>query len=195
LLAAIFFFCTIWWDFNESSLLRWMLRRIACENMLITCLFSVSKCEMWFEKCDSDFFFAKIVWAIHSRDHAWSFHRQFFWSFNLIFSEWRMFILDYRVTYVYSRFVERRLWWDVIKLDKTFHQSHCERLIEFDESDSSNLINENVISSNLTKAIHLTWRRKRHLIKSNERLISSNFWENRQFLYFLMSNFSQRHLM
>jgi hypothetical protein len=80
-----------------------------------------------------------------------------------------------RTTYVCFRFVERRLWWDVIKLDETFHQTHCERLIKFDESDLSNLMNESVISSNLTKTIHQTWRKKRHLIKSNERVISSNF--------------------
>ncbi len=96
-----------------------------------------------------------------------------------------------RRTYVCSRFVERRLWWNV-KLDETSHQT-WERLIKLDESDSLNLMNENVISSNLTKAIHQTWWR--HLIKSNERVISSIFWKERQFLYFLMSNLLQWHLM
>ncbi len=94
-------------------------------------------------------------------------------SFSII--EWRMLVFDRRATYVYSRLVERRLWWDVIKLDETSHQTHYEQLIKFDENDSSNLINENVISLNLTKAIHQIWRKKCHLIKSNERVISSNF--------------------
>jgi hypothetical protein len=52
------------------------------------------------------------------------------------------------------------------------------RLIKLDESGSSNL----------TKAAHQTWREKRHLIKSDENLTSSNFWEGRQSFYFLMSN-------
>jgi hypothetical protein len=98
----------------------------------------------------------------------------FFWSLNFIFSEWRMLILDYQVTYVCSRFVERRLWWDV-RLDETSYQAWRKRLIRLDEwkrhliksdeSDSSNLMSENVISSNLTKATHQIWR-KRHFIKS-----------------------------
>jgi hypothetical protein len=65
------------------------------------------------------------------------------WLSSLIFDEWRMLILDYRVTCVYSRLIKRRLWWNVIKFNKTSHQTHCERLIKLDE-----------------------W--KRHLIKSNE---------------------------
>jgi hypothetical protein len=109
---------------------------------------------MWSEKCDSDLFFAKIVWMIHSRDYAWLFHRQFFfWSFSLIFSEWRMLILDYQVTYVCSRFVER----DMLVLDfssdvyhetlsLTKHFIKIRRLIKFDESDSSNLTRKDVIS-------------------------------------------------
>jgi hypothetical protein len=110
---------------------------------------------------------------IRSRDHAWSFHRQFF-SNRLIsfFDEWRMLILDYRMTYVCFRFVERRLWWNV-KLDETFHQIWSEttrqtwrkRLIKLDESDSSNLTKK--------ASSHQTWW-KRHLIKFNESVISSN---------------------
>jgi hypothetical protein len=99
----------------------------------------------------------------------------FFWLFSLAFDEWRMLILDYRVTYVCSRLVERRLWWDVIKLDEKSHQTHCERLIKLDESDSSRLTTsshqtwlkrfiklDDVISSNLTKAIHQTWQMISH---------------------------------
>jgi hypothetical protein len=153
----------------------------------------ISKCEMWFEKCDSNLFFAEIVW---NDSFSWSCliisSSIFFDSSSLIFNEWRMLILDYRVTYVCSRFVERRLWWNV-KLDEAFHQIWKERFIKLDENDSSNLMSENVISSNLTKAIHQTWWR--HFIKSNERVISSNFWKERQFFYFLMNNLLQRHLM
>jgi hypothetical protein len=109
---------------------------------------------------------------IRSRDHAWSFHRQFFFDRLVsLFNEWRMLILDYRVTYVCSRSVERRLWWDV-KFDEashqiwseTTHQTWRERLIKLDESDSSIL----------TKATHQTWRKKRHFIKFDESVISSN---------------------
>ncbi len=81
-----------------------------------------------------------------------------------LFSEWRMSVLDYRVTYVCSRSVERRLWWDV-KLNEMIHQTWRERLIKFDESDSSNF--DEKTSS------HQTWR-KDHLIKF-EFVISSNF--------------------
>jgi hypothetical protein len=146
---------------------------------------------MWSEKCDSNLSFAwdclrRFVLVIMF-DHLIV---NFVDRLISLFDEWCMLILDYRVTYVCSRLVERRLWWDVIKLDETSHQTHCERLIKLDESDSSNLMSENVISSNLTKTIHQAWRKKRHLIKSNERVISSNFWEERQFFYFLMSKTS-----
>ncbi len=176
---------------------------VCCESMLITCF--ASCLEMWDVIWEMRFrlSFAEVVWMIHSRDHVWSSHRQFFfWSSNLTFSEWRMLILDYQVTYVCSRFVEQRLWWDV-KLDETSHQSWQKRLINLDESDLSNLISENVISSNLTKATHQTWWLKtssyqiwrKRLIKLNESVISSNLWERRQSFYFLMSNLMQWHLM
>ncbi len=134
----------------------------------------------------------KLFVTIRFRDHAWSSHRQFFWLFSLVFDEWRMSILDYRVTYVCSWFFERCLWWDVIKLDKTFYQTLCERFIKFDESDLSNLMNENVILLNLTKAINQNWLR--HLIKLDD-VISLNFWKEKQSFYFLMSSFLQRHLI
>jgi hypothetical protein len=108
----------------------------------------------------------------------------FFWSSSLIFDEWRMLILDYRVTYVCSRSVERRLWWDV-KLDETSHQVWRERLIKLNESDSSNLTKQT--------SSHQIWR-KRHLIKF-EIVISSNFWKERQFLYFLMSDLMQQRVI
>jgi hypothetical protein len=145
---------------------------------------------------------------IHSRDHAWSSHRQFFffffWSSSLIFDKWRMLILDYRVTYACSRSVERRMFvldlssdvWDETSLNLTRH------FIKFVVSDSLNL----------TKATHQTWWKKRHLIKWRKRLIKldesdvisssqisasshQTFWKDRQFLYFLISNLLQWHLM
>ncbi len=142
--------------------------------------------------------------TIHSRDHAWSFHRQFFWSSNLTFDEWRMLILDYRVMYVYSRSVERRMFildlssdvYDETSLNLTRH------LIKFVVSDSLNLTKAihqiwwmKTFSYQMTKAIHQTWRKQRHLIKSNQRVILSNFWKDRQSLYFMMSNLLQWHLM
>ncbi len=98
--------------------------------------------------------------TIYSRDHAWSSHRQFFWSSSFTLDEWRMLILDYRVTYVCSRSVERRLWWDV-KLDETSHQSWRERLIKLDGSGSLNLTKETSSHKTLTKASsHQTWDRR-----------------------------------
>jgi hypothetical protein len=74
-----------------------------------------------------------------------------------------MLILDYRVTYVCSRSVERRLWWDV-KLDEASHQTWSEtthqtwrkRLIKLDGSGSSDLTKK--------ASSHQTWRES-HLIK------------------------------
>jgi hypothetical protein len=130
-------------------------------------------------KCDLKnaikiYFLLKLFVTIRSRDYVWSFRRQFFWLFNFVFDEWRMSILDYRMTYARSRLVERRLWWNVIKFNKTFHQTHYKRFIKFDENDSSNLMNENVISSNLTKAIHQIWWR--YLIKFSKRKTIFFFW-------------------
>jgi hypothetical protein len=99
----------------------------------------------------------------------------FFWSFSLTFSEWRMLILDYWVTYVCSRSVERRMF--VLDFSSevydetsslTKHLIKVRRLIKLDESDSSNLTWKDVISSKLTKASsHQTW--DRHLIKLFEK--------------------------
>jgi hypothetical protein len=153
------------------------IETVCCENMSITCFASCF--EMWNVIWEMRFRFVLcrncLKWFILviMLDHLFV---SFFWSSNLTFDEWRVLILDYRVTYVCSRSVERRLWWDV-KLDEasrqtwneTTHQIWRERLIKFDESDSSNLTKENVISFNLTKASsHQTWR-KSHLIKLWER--------------------------
>jgi hypothetical protein len=131
---------------------------------------------MWSEKYDSDLFLAEIVWMIRSRDHAWSSHRQFFfWSSNLTFSEWRMSILDYQVTYVCSRFVERRLWWDV-ELDETSHQSETtyqtwrKRLIKLDEKERHLIkIDQSAFSSNLRSSSHQTFEKRDNSLLSDER--------------------------
>jgi hypothetical protein len=142
----------LWWDFACCSEYWDELLRKYADNVFCVVSRNV-RCDLRnaIQIC------SLLKWSvtIRSRDHAWSSHRHF--------DEWRMSILDYRVTYICSRFVKRRLWWDVIKLDETFHQTLCERLIKLDESDSSNLMSENVISSNLTKATHQTWWR--HFIK------------------------------
>ncbi len=67
-----------------------------------------------------------------------------------------MFILDYRITYIYFRFVKRRIFildllnnvYDETTLNLTKH------FIKFIVNDSLNLMNDNVILSNLTKAIY-----------------------------------------
>jgi hypothetical protein len=101
----------------------------------------------------------------------------FFWSFNLILDEWRMLILDYRVMYIYSRFVERRLWWNV-RLNETFHQIWRKRLIKLDENDSSNLIKKTSSHQTLTKASsHQIWNFR--LIKFLKRKAIFLFFDER----------------
>jgi hypothetical protein len=139
---------------------------------------------MWFEKCDSDLFFAEIVW---NDSFSWScliisssiflirqvsFLTSDACSFSII--EWCMSVLD--------------LSSDVY--DET--SSLTKQLIKLDENDSSNLTR----TTHQTRATHQTWRKRRHLIKLDESVFSSNlrssshqtFWEERQFFYFLMSN-------
>jgi hypothetical protein len=122
--------------------------------MLITCF--ASCLEMWDLIWEMRFRFVlclRLFETIRSRDHAWSSHRQFCWSFNLIFLtndaclfsiiEWRIFVLDLSSD-VY----------DETSLNLTKH------LIKLIVSDSSNLMSENVISSNLTKTTHQTFEKK-----------------------------------
>jgi hypothetical protein len=169
------------------------MKIVCCENMSITCF--VSCLEMWnvIWKMRFKFVFCKdyLRWFILviMLDHLIV---NFFWSSSLTFDEWRMLILDYRVTYVCSRFVEWRMFvfdfssdvYDKTSLNLTKH------LIKLIVSDSSSLRSENVISSNLTKTTHQIWRKKRHLIKSNERVISSNFFEKKDSLFtFWWANF------
>jgi hypothetical protein len=217
LLAAIFFFCTIWWDsvnnhccdeYESVSSFWWdfaccseywdeLLRKYA-DNVFCVVSRNV-KCDL--RDAIQICFLLRLSVTIHSRDHAWSFHRQFFWlsSFVLtndacLFSiiEWRMFILD-SSSDVY----------DETSLNLIKH------LIKLIVSDSSNL----------TKAIHQTWcvktsshqiwrerlikldEWKRHLIKSDESDSSIwwhhliKLWEEKQSFYFLMSSLLQRHLI
>jgi hypothetical protein len=143
-------------------LLQWTK---CCENMLITCF---ALClETWDVIWEMRFRFVlclKLFEMIRSRDHAWSSHRLFFWSSNLVFDEWRMLILDYRVTYVCSRFVERRMFILDLSNDVYDETSLMRHLIKLEKSDSSNL----------TKTTHQTWRKQRHLIKFDDSVISSN---------------------
>jgi hypothetical protein len=175
------------WNKNRNLRLEMLFSKntICCENVsnLICCVLSRNvKCdrEMRFQIFLLQRYFCEFVFVI-MLDHLIV---RFFWSSNFIFDEWRMLILDYRVTYVCSQSVERRLWWDV-RLDEAFHQTWRKRLIKLDESDSSNLTKE-------TSSFQ-TWR-KRHFIKL-EIVISSNFWKERQFFYFLMSDLMQRRVI
>ncbi len=142
---------------------------------------SVSKYEMWSEKCDSDLSFAenflrRFVLVI-MLDHLIV---RFFWLFSLIFDEWRMLILDieWRMSVldlssdVYDEMslnltkATHQTWW----MKTSSHQIWRKRFIKLDE--------RNVISSSRTSAsFHQT------------------FWKERQFFYFLMSNLLQRHLI
>jgi hypothetical protein len=94
-----------------------------------------------------------------------------------------------RTTYVCSRLVERRLWWKVIKIDETFHQTRCERLINFDENDLSSLMNENVISSNdESDSSNLTKTTSSHQIFSKRQTIFLLFDEQSSAMTFDLRN-------
>jgi hypothetical protein len=156
------------------------IKIICCENILITCF--AFYFEMWNVIWKMRFkfvFLQKLFEMSRFLDHAWSFHRQFFFNCLIsFFDEWRMLILDYRMTYVYSRFVERHLWWNV-KLDEIFHQIWSEAIHQIwnDSSILTKAIHQidekDVISSNLTKALFQIWRKQ--FIKFDEKdVISSN---------------------
>ncbi len=163
-----------WASFDEVLLAVVNIETNCCESMLITCF--ASCLEMW-----------DVIWEMRFRfvscwDCLWRFVLVIMLD-HLIVILWRMLILDYRVTYICSRFAERRLWWSVIKLDETSHQTLCERLIRLDEW-KRHLIEWRKRLINLDE-----W--KRHLIKSNESDssnlmsdISSNFEKERQFSTF-----------
>jgi hypothetical protein len=113
------------WNKNRNLRLEMLLSRntICCENVnnLICCVLSRNvKCdrEMRFQIFFWQKYFCEFVLVI-MLDHLIV---RFFWSSSLIFDEWRMLILDHQMTYVYSRSIERRLWWDV-KLDEASHQT------------------------------------------------------------------------
>ncbi len=85
-------------------------------------------CEMWFERYDTNFFMQKLFVTIRSRDLIWSFYDQ---RFDCLISSEKM-------TYARSWLVERRmyLWWGDSDDRISSNSSNCERLIKSDESDS-----------------------------------------------------------
>ncbi len=146
----------------------------------------LSRCEMWSEKCDSDFFVQEFFVTIRFRDLAWSFHHQCFWLSSLDSASNACSFSTRRVTCTCSRLVERRMcfWWDDLddRISSNWERfiiwkrlrndsnnrisSNCERLIKSNESDSSSLMRTtrehwwNEISSNLweIKKSHQIWR-------------------------------------
>jgi hypothetical protein len=127
----------------------------------------------------------KLFKMIHSRDYAWSSHRQFFW-----FVKSHLWLMTHAHSWLSSdvylfsicqtTFMMKRQVWRSISsnLTRTIHQTWRS------------------ISLNLTRTTHQTWRKRRHLIKLDESVISWNlrssshqiFWKKRQFFYFLMSD-------
>jgi hypothetical protein len=167
---------------------------VCCESMSITCfcvLFRNVKCDL--KKTIQICLLQKLFEMIHFRDHAWSFHRQFFWSFNLTF---------WRITHAHSRLSSDVCLFSICRATSMMRRQAW-------RSISSNLMWND--SSNLTKATHQTWRKQlikldekeRHLIKLYESVISSNlrlsshqiFGEERSSFYFLMSDLMQRHMI
>ncbi len=121
-----------------------------CENMSITCF--ASCLEMWdviWEMRFKFIFCLKLFETIHFRDHAWSFHRKFCWSSSLIFDEWRILILDYRMTYICFRFIERRMF--ILDLSNDVYN---ETLLNLTRHFIKLIVSD---SSNLTKTIYQTW--------------------------------------
>jgi hypothetical protein len=179
---------TDYWAFSNENLFAVNTETNCCESMLITCFtFCLEVWDVIWEM-RFRFVFCKNSETIHSRDHAWSSHRQFFsdrlisfltndaCSFSII--EWRMSVLD--------------LSSDVY--DETSHQTWRKRFIKLDE----------------WKRHLIEWRKrlikldewKRHLIKSDESDssnlmsdISSNFEKERQSFYFLISDLMHRYIV
>jgi hypothetical protein len=101
-----------------------------------------------------------------------------------------MFILDYQKTYVCSRFIERRIFvfdWSSDVYDET-SLNLTKHFIKFDESDSSNLTNENVILSSLTKATHQIWRTRYFIKFLRKKIISLLFDEQSHAVIFDVKN-------
>jgi hypothetical protein len=149
---------------------------VYCENMSITCF---AFClEMWdvIWEMRFRFIFCRIVW---DDSFSWSCliisSSVFFWSSNLTF---------WRVTHAHSRSSNDVCLFSICRATFMMRRQAWRNI-------SSNLKWSD--SSNLTKATHQTWRKERHLIKSDESLISSNFEKKEQFLYFLISDFMHRH--
>jgi hypothetical protein len=172
-----------------------------CENMLITCF--TSCLEVWNVIWEMRFKFVfclRLFKTIRSRDHAWSFHRQFFWSFNRTFDEWRILIFDYRVTNACFRFVERRMF--ILDLSSDVYDETSlnltKRFIKFIVSDSSNLTKTIYQIWWMKTSFHQIWRKRfskfdeRNVISSSRISTSSHqtFWTERQFFYFLRSDFA-----
>jgi hypothetical protein len=174
------------WAFSDRILLAVMnIETNCCENMLITCF--ASCLEMWYIIWEMRFRFVScwnclwwFVFVIMLDHFIVSFFdclASFLTNDACLFSiiEWRMLVFD-SSSDVY----------DETSLNLTRH------FIKFIVSDSSNL----------TKAIHQTWWVKtsshqiwrKRFIKFDD-VISSNFWKERQFFYFLMNNFLQRYLI
>jgi hypothetical protein len=183
LLATISFFCTTWWDSvndyccDEYESVNFVWWDFACCNEYwdellrkyvdnVFCIVSRNvRCDL--RNAIQICLLLKLSVTIRSRDHAWSFHRQFFWLFNLVLTneaclssiiEWRMLVLD-SSSDVY----------DETSLNLTRH------LIKLIVSDSSNLTKVTHQTWWVKTSSHQIWRRrlikldewKRHLIKSD----------------------------
>jgi hypothetical protein len=149
-------------------------------------------------KCDREmrfqiFFLQKVFLWIRSRDHVWSFHHLCFDCSTRFFSKWRtrlnsIFRSDKNLTKRLIKFDEN----DSLNLTKATHQTRYERSYQTWLDDfSSNLTDD--ISSNLTSCISSNLMSD--ILSNLMSDISSNFERERQFSYFLISDFMHRHIV
>ncbi len=166
--------------FLLHDLMRFQRRIIVAINVKMNCLrkyvdnvfcilFRNVRCDL--KNAIQICFLQKLFKMIHSRDHAWSSHRQFFWLVKSCF--WRMTHAHSRLSSDVCLFsicrttsmMRRQAWQNISSnLRRAIYQIWRKRLIKLDESDSLKLDENNVISSNLMiTSSHQTW--DRHLIK------------------------------
>jgi hypothetical protein len=174
------------WAFSDEILLAIMnIETNCCENMLITCF--ASCLEMW-----------NVIWKIRFR---FVFYWNCLWRFVFVimFDHFIVSFSDCLVSFLTNdACLFSIIEWRMLVFDSS-SDVYNEALLNLTKHFIKLIVSD---SSNLTKAIHQTWWVKtssyqiwrKRFIKLDD-VISSNFWKEKQSLYFLMSSLLQRHLI
>ncbi len=129
----------------------------------------LSRCKMWFEKCDSNFFVHKFFMTIRFRDLVWLFHCQCFWLFSLDLMSDACSFSTRRMTYVCSWCIKQRvlvfdLSSDICAFDEmtqtiVFHRIESDSSSENDSKMTQIIAFHQIASdsSNLTRATYQAW--------------------------------------